>query len=105
MAIASTIKRGTISLDSAGTFTLQSAVSGKRLVVYSVTIVSDAAISITFKSGSTSITGAIPVAENGGFADSFGDGLFEVAAGEDFDVTLTGTCPAVGGYYSYRETD
>ena len=105
MAIASTIKRGVINLDSAGTFTLEAAVASKRLVVYHVTVISDAAISVTFKSDTTAITGPIPVGANGGFSDGHGEGLFETAAGEKLDATLTGTCPAVGGFYSYRELD
>ena len=80
--------------------------TGKIIKVYAVTVVSSVAQSVTFYNGTTALTGAIPLAANGGYVAtvSFPSFLWSCSA----STSLMCSCSSAGGLYgwvSYWETD
>lgn len=97
------LKFAAISASSSGANTLVAAVTGQIIKVISVTAVAAGAVTITFKSGSSpSLSGAIPLAENGGFSVTGGTDcvLFETASGAALTATLSDAV-AVTGFLTY----
>jgi hypothetical protein len=83
------------------------AVPGKRICVLRVMVLSDAAITVTFASGTDDLTGAIPLDARNGWrdgmprnADDPDDCLFETAPGAALNVELSGA-GNLGGYLAY----
>jgi hypothetical protein len=82
-----------ISVSSIGDNTVVAAVAGRSIRVTSLVLVEAAAVSITFKSGSTALSGAIPMLANGAIVL---DPVFErqapwltTALGEAFVINLS----------------
>jgi len=101
------VKRATISISSGTSQDIVAAVTGYRIRVLNIALLSDTAGTFTFKSNTTGITGAMPVAANGGFVASDGAqslegprGLFETASGEKLNLTFS-TSANVGGFLTY----
>lgn len=97
-----------ISASSSGDNTIVAAVTGKKIRVQNYTILAAGAVSITWKSGSTAISGAMPLAANGGMAPSAGtatatglDGVLQTAGGEALVLNLSAAV-AVGGHIRYE---
>lgn len=91
------LKAQSFSLSATGN--IVPAVSGRRIKVYSVKLVVDAALSVNFRSGaSTALEGALPLAANGGFVEATTppNYLFATTAGEALDLVITGTGTASG---------
>lgn len=100
--IVGPIKRAAINVASSGDNTVVAAVTGTKIVVTHYFIMPASAVTVTWKSGSTEITGNIQLAANGGGNDSSPDeGLFETAEGEALILNLGGAV-AVDGYLVYH---
>lgn len=95
-----------ISVSSSGDNTIVAAVTGRRIRVQNYTIIAAGSVSVTWKSGSNAISGAMPLAANGGAAPAAGgpnangpDGVLETNGGEALILNLSG---AVGVYGHLR---
>jgi len=97
-----------ISANTAGDNTVVSAVTGKKIRVQSYTIAASDTVSLTWKSGTTAISGAMPVAANGALTVTAGaatatglDGVLQTAGGDALVLALSGNI-AVGGHLRYE---
>jgi hypothetical protein len=93
----------TISASASGDNTVVAAVVGKKIRVNNYLIVAAAAVSATWKSGaSTSKSGALPLAANGGVAAPGDEKTrwFETAPGEALVLNLSGAV-LVAGHVTY----
>jgi len=103
-AAASTgIKRANISVGTSGDNTLVAAVTGKKIVVVNMLFQPVDDVTITFKSGSTNISGAILFLANSGVSSTDNVfGLLETVAGQALVMNLSGAVN-VRGYLTYIE--
>ena len=100
-----TCKSKSFSVTATGT--IISAVSSKRLKIFSVKLVTSAALSVNFRDGaSTALEGAMPLIANGGFTEVVNPPffLFGTTAGNSLDLVVTGT-GTVAGRVSYWDDD
>lgn len=100
-----TLKTAAISL--AGTGHVVAAVVSKKIKVYAVKLIVDAAISVNFRSGdSTALEGVMPLTANSGYVESVNPPafLFATAAGEALDLIMDGAGNA-RGRVSYWDDD
>jgi len=91
-----------INYSTTGDKTVIAAVADQRIVVTGALVVCGAAVTLTFKSGSTAITGPMTFAAGGGFGrdarpDSY---LFRTEAGQALVLNLSADA-AVGGCLTY----
>lgn len=105
------MKYAVVSASSSGSNTVIAAVTNKRIRVLSYVIVAAGAVSVTWRSASTDISGAMPLAANGGAAPSAGQavpagliGQFETAQGEALNMNLSAAV-LVAGHLTYTVTD
>ena len=98
----------TISIVSGTTQAVVAAVPNRKIRVLNYTLISDTAGTYKFQSASTDITGAIPVAANGGASPNGHGalpdgqiGLFETAAGEALNLVFS-TTANIGGHLAYQ---
>lgn len=99
------------SFSGTGTTSIVSAVTGKRIVVVSFLVTGTESGTITFKSASTALTGAMNLGIAGGMSgnDTISplvgpynpDGHFQTASGEALQVTASAGTAA--GYVTYFE--
>lgn len=95
-----------IDTSSSGDNTLQAADTNRRIRVYSYVIVAGGTVSVKWKSGSTDLSGAMPLVANGGIsAHSPGSAgafvpLLQTAANEALVLNLSGAVQ-VSGHYSW----
>ena len=82
-----------ISISSLGDNVVVQGVPGKRFVCVGLLLVVSDAVSVTFKSGATAFSGAMPLAVNCGFTFPF---IFRCNFGESFVINLS-AAKAVGG--------
>lgn len=80
----------------------------QKIRVQSYTLIAAGDVSVTSKSGSTEISGTMPLAANGGLAPSAGsssaigpDGVLQCAGGEALILNLSAPV-AVGGHLRYE---
>lgn len=98
----SPVYRASISAASSGANTIVAAQSGKQIRVLAYTIIAAGAVGATWKSASTSISGAMSLAANGGVAQPFVEvGVLQTAVGELLGLTLDGAVQ-VSGYVVYQ---
>lgn len=100
-----TLKRAIVNRSTTGT--LVSAVTGRRIKVYSYKLVADGAATINFRSGaSTALEGPCAFAANGGITENVDppNSLFETGVGESLDIVITGGAN-VGGVIRYWDDD
>ena len=103
-------KYAAISASASGDNTIVAAVAGQKIVLLSYLVIAAGDVSITWKSGaSTSLSGAMALAANGGAAPSAGPltpagvvGMLETAPGEALVLNLSAAV-AVGGHITYRQ--
>ena len=94
---------------AAGDYTVLPAIAGKRIVVISCLATSSAAITLTFKSAATPITGAMYVGANGSLNMDAVHGatgndecwILKTNPGEALVITASGAA-TIGGYITYR---
>ena len=103
------MKFAVVNCTAAGDTTIITGTVGKKIRVYFYNILSSAAVAVTFKSGSTAITG--PMTMSIGSAISMGGGdsvpagllsVFETQPGESLVLNLSGIA-TVGGHITYHE--
>ncbi len=82
--------------------------AGLKIRLQNYTLIAAGDVSVTWKSGSTEISGAMPLAANGGLAPSAGaetgtglDGVLQTAGGEALILNLSAAV-AVGGHLKYE---
>jgi hypothetical protein len=103
------MKYAAISASSSGDNTIVAALDGQKIVLLNYTLIAAGNVGVTWKSGaSTSLSGAMAMAANGGAAPSAGPltpagvvGLLETAPGEALVLGLSAAV-AVGGHITYR---
>ena len=77
------------------------AVAGRQIMVVSYVFVADAATTVTFKSATTAISGAMTLSANGGVAVSeSSDGLMWTEPGEALNIT--NSAGNINGHLTYR---
>jgi hypothetical protein len=99
------IKYAAISASSSGNNTIVAGVSEKRIRVLSAFLVASAAVTAKFQSaaGGTDLTGAVALADNGGYVLPFNEGgWFQTDSGALLNLSLGGAVP-VAGSVSYIE--
>ncbi len=89
-----------IDESSSGDAVIVTGVTGEKIIVYSIFLVTGAAMSIVWKSAATTIVGASPLATNGGYHVESLVGITETADGEDLIINLSGN-GQVGGTVTY----
>lgn len=98
-----------IAITSTGDNIVVAGVSERKIRVLAYTTVADAVTTLTWKSGSTAISGDMTIDTKGGIATSIGQlgtggqgtfGLMETAEGEDLVLSQSGTA-TVGGHITY----
>jgi hypothetical protein len=90
----------TISVGAA-TGEVAPAVAGRQIMVVSYVFVADAATTVTFKSATTAISGAMTLDANGGVAVSeSSDGLMWTEPGEALNIT--NSAGNINGHLTYR---
>lgn len=91
------IGRAVVSAASSGDNTLVVAAgANKKIRVKNIVLIASGTVTVTFKSGSTAVTGAMPLADQVGFAPGEAeDGHFETTANAALVLNLSG---AVGVY-------
>ena len=101
-----TIKFAKVSVSSSGDNTIVSAVTGAKIKVLSVLLVSSGTVSVKWISNAIDLTGAMPLVANSGFvlpASSPGQGhYFESATSQSLILNLSSGV-AVNGHISYYE--
>jgi len=99
------VKRAAISAASSGNNTLVTAVTGNKIRVRSMVLVSAGSVNATIQSGAggTGLTGAIPLAANTGFSSGIDEeGHFETASATLLNLNLSGAVQ-VSGWLTYYE--
>ncbi len=101
---AQTVLFATISAASSGANTIIAADASNKIKVLSYVIVADAAVTVTFKSATTAISGAMSLAANGGVASPVGTPgggwVMETAVNQALVLTLS-SAVGVRGHVSY----
>ena len=101
------VKHKKIDAASSGDNTLVAAVSGKRILVTSLFLVSAGTVNVRFESGAsgTALTGQMNLIANTGFALNYNEyGWFVTAKDELLNMELSDAI-SVDGSLSYREID
>ena len=80
---------------------LAAAISGRQIEVLSYVFVCDADSTVTFKSGSTAISGGMAVAANGGVSSTGEDGAVLIT-GVGEALNITNSAGNVSGHVTYR---
>ena len=91
---------GRAVINRATTGTVVEAVTGRSIMVVSVVLVCSAANVVTWRSGTTAISGAMSFGANGGYAMARDEGVFATAEGEALTLLL-GSAEQVSGHISY----
>jgi hypothetical protein len=101
---ASAVKYAVINESTAASNELVAAVTGKRIIVLSYTLLAGGTVNVTFQSAATAISGAMPLVANAGIAISDNNGLMDTVAGEALNL-LSSDAIQVSGHLSYIEAD
>ena len=100
------IKHAKISASSAGATEIVAAVSGKKIKVCHVNIVSNGSVNVKWQSATTDLTGLAYLTQYSGYETAFCPPafgcLFETALGAALNINLSGAI-AVGGFITYYE--
>ena len=84
----------------ATTSTIVSAVAGRQIEVLSYTLVADAATTVTWKSGSTAISGGMTFGATGGASANDDQAMLRTNIGEALNIT--NTVGNLNGHITYR---
>lgn len=93
-----------VSFSSSGDNEIIAAVAEKRILVHRLFVVCAGATSLTFKRGSTALSGAIPMTANGGITfDISGEPWFTTGLEEAFNIGSSNAVQVSGTiYYDVR---
>lgn len=95
-------KTAAFSQNTAATHEVVAAVAGKRIIVTGYELTSGGTNTVTWKSASTSLSGASDVAAGTRLGQPLTDGFyFATAAGEALNITLSGA-QKLAGYVNYQ---
>lgn len=101
MSVAGAIY-GKIDIASSGANTVRAAESDGDLVITGFGFVAAGAVDVTFKQGSTALTGAMSIAANGGIAVPHNpNGHFVIPKDAAFVITLGGAVQVSGWYTGF----
>ena len=103
--VTQVVKRAVIDHAGSGDNTLVASVTGKRIRVYDIVLISAGTVTVRFESGAggTALTGALTLVANTGFAPGFTPyGHFETAAGALLNLELSDAV-SVDGWLVYAE--
>ncbi len=94
-----------INITSSGDNTVIAGVAGQVITVYGMFFQCGAATTITFKNGTTDLTGPMAFVSGGGLNVFFGDStpIFTLSAGNSLIISVTGLLPQVGGFIYYTQ--
>lgn len=105
------MKFAAINASASGSNAIVAAVTGKRIRVVSYVIVAAGAVTATWQSASTALSGPMSLASSGGASASVGIlapggayGLFQTEAGEALNLSLGGAV-TVAGHLCYIEVN
>lgn len=105
------MKYAVVNASASGSNTIVAAVSNKRIRVLSYVIIAAGAVTVTWQSASTAISGPMALAANGGAAPAAGQavpagliGQFETNQGDALVISL-GAAVSVAGHITYIVTD
>jgi hypothetical protein len=94
------LKSQVIDFSNTGDNTVVAAASGKRVLIHRLMLVCSAATNLTFKRGSTSLSGAMAMGANGGITfDITGEPWFTTDVAEAFVISQSGTAQISGTVY------
>jgi hypothetical protein len=95
-----------INFSNTGDNTIIAAIASTRILVHRLWLVGSTASNITFKDGAgTSLSGAVPMAANGGITfDLTGEPWFTTALGNAFIINQSGTAQISGTVYYLTST-
>lgn len=100
------IKFASVSISASGDNSIVAAVTSKKIKVLSCTLVSSGIVSVKWRSGTTDLSGAMPLVANSGFvlpASAPGQGHYlETAVNTALNINLSGAVQ-VSGLISYYE--
>ena len=103
------MKYAKIELTAAGNGTILAGIAGKRFRVLTYLACSTVDVLMTWKSGSTALSGPMAVGAYSNIVDGNADslpsgiiGVLETAEGEDLVLSLSGAS-SVGGHLTYQE--
>lgn len=103
------VKYALIDDASSGANEVVAAKTGYKFVVLNYGLIAAGAVNVTWKTGTTALSGAMPIAANGGISASSSVvlpggtyGLFETAISEALNMTLSAAVQ-VSGHVAYRE--
>lgn len=100
--MASASEHGVISAALATNNTLRAALSGSEFVVTAFGIVAAGAVGVTFKAGSTAVSGLMSLAANGGIATPHNpEGHFVIPDNTAFVMALDAAVQVSGWYTGY----
>ena len=86
--LAGSVSYATISENTAATNEIIAAVTSQKIIVLGLILVSAGTVTVTFKTGSTAICGAIPLVANSGFVMPYAEiGWMQTVAGEALNLT------------------
>lgn len=89
-----------IDIAASGANEIVPAVSGGRIRVVGYSVVATGAVTATWKSGTTALSGAMSIAANGVVSVAAEGGVIETAVGEALNITLSGAVQ-LSGHLSY----
>lgn len=89
-----------IDFAGSGDNTVVALISGKRILVHRLFVVCGGATNLTFKRGSTALSGALPMVAGGGITfDVSGEPWFTTGLAEDFIMTSSNAVQVSGCCY------
>ena len=90
-----------IKIDSTSDVTTTAGSTRERILLVGFCLVAGGTVSLTFKTGSTAMTGAMPLIANTGITAALDSGLLCTAAGESLVLGFSGAVQ-VSGYLTIR---
>lgn len=94
------LQSAVVSFASAADNEIIAAVAGKRILVHRLYLVCAGATNLTFKRGTTALSGALPMSAGGGITfDISGEPWFTTGIAEAFNITSSGAFQVSGTVY------
>lgn len=89
-----------ISASTSGNTAVVAAHAGQTITVVSILVIAAGTVGVKFQSGTTDITGSLPLVANSGFTQVSSMGVFKTSVSEALNINLDANV-AVGGFLSY----
>lgn len=104
-SLTKVLTNAAVSISSSGDNTVISGVGGQAIRIYKLVVTAAAAVNVTLKSASTSLTGAMRLTADGSaivLESNDGEPLFQCGTADAFIVNLSGAV-ALTGFVQYRQ--